>query len=100
MSRHVVHVEARGLPTPGRIRRQKQIIAALSERYTALPRSAGGAPSSPGRPIASFGFSLKTTPEEAVEKLVALLNELDPQWRSFVKVWDGFRGGIRHAVRG
>jgi hypothetical protein len=52
------------------------------------------------RPIASFAFSTRTEPEEAVGKLVALLNGVDPDWRSFVKVWDGVRGGIADAVRG
>jgi hypothetical protein len=43
---------------------------------------------------------MRTTPEDAVGKLVALLDDVDPHWRSFVKVWDGVRGGIAHAVRG
>jgi len=100
VSRHVAHVEARGLPTPARVRRQRAILAQLSERYAALPRSAGGAPSSPLRPMASFGFSTRTSPETAVATLVSLLDDIDPQWRSYVKVWDGVRGGIAHAVRG
>jgi hypothetical protein len=100
VSRHVAHVEARGLPTPGRIRRQRRILAALSERYTALAPEAGGAPKQDLRPIASFGFSMRTSPEDAVARLVALLDVVDPQWRSFVKVWDGVRDGMAHAVRG
>ena len=52
------------------------------------------------RPIASFGFSMRTPPEEAVAKLVSLLDAADPDWRAYVKVWDGLRGGITHAVRG
>jgi hypothetical protein len=90
VSRHVAHVEARGLPTPRRVRRQRQILSGLSSRYRALPRDAGGAPSTRLHPIASFGFSLRTPPEEAVEMLVNLLHETDPEWRSYVKVsdWD------------
>jgi hypothetical protein len=42
---------------------------------------------------------MRTPPEDAVAKLVALLDEVDPEWRSFVKVWDGVRGGIDNAVR-
>lgn len=42
---------------------------------------------------------MRTSPEDAVAKLVLLLDDVDPQWRSFVKVWDGLRGGIQHAVR-
>jgi hypothetical protein len=100
VSRHVAHVEAKGLPTPGRIRRQRRILAALSDRYTALDADAGGAPSQLLRPMASFGFSMRTEPEEAVRKLVAFLDDIDPEWRSFVKVWDGVHGGISDAVRG
>lgn len=100
MSRHVAHVEAKGVPTPGRIRRQRRILAALSDRYSALEPDAGGAPEQLLRPIASFGFSMRTEPEEAVGRLVALLDDIDPEWRSFVKVWDGVRGGIAEAVRG
>lgn len=100
VSRHVAHVEAKGLPTPRRIRRQRKILNALSKRYAALPRSAGGAPTRPLRPKARFGFSTRTGPEEAVAKLVKLLDDVDPTWRSYVKVWDGVRGGIQHAVRG
>jgi len=99
MSRHVAHVEGKGLPTPGRIRRQRKILNALSERYTALSESAGGAPAQGLRPIATFGFSTRTSPEDAVAKLVELLDDADPGWRSFVKVWDGVRGGIQHAVQ-
>jgi hypothetical protein len=42
---------------------------------------------------------MRTTPEEAVATLVAVLDDVDPQWRSFVQVWDGVRGGFRDAVR-
>jgi hypothetical protein len=100
VSRHVAHVEAKGLPAPWRIRRQWEILDALSGRYAALPKSAGGAPAQRLRPIASFGFSTRTSPEEAVATLVKLLDDVDPAWRSYVKVWDGVRGGIKHAVRG
>lgn len=99
VSRHVAHAEAHGPPTPARVHRQRRILAALSAHYAALSRSAGGAPSSRLRPIASFGFSMRTPPEEAVAKLVTLLDEVDPQWRAFVKVWDGVRGGLDNAVR-
>jgi hypothetical protein len=99
VSRHVAHVEAKGLPTPARIRRQRRILEGVSQRYRALPQDAGGAPPQPLRPIASFGFSMRTTPEEAVAKLVVVLDEVDPEWRSFVRVWDGLRGGIANAVR-
>ena len=73
---------------PRRVRRQRQILAALSERYAALtPRARFR--SRRTRPMASFGFSMRTPPEEAMTKLVAYLDEVDPEWRSFVKVWDG-----------
>jgi len=29
---------------------------------------------------------MRTPPEDAVARLVALLDEVDPEWRSFVKV--------------
>jgi hypothetical protein len=88
------------MPTPSRIGRQRRILTALAERYPALAPDAGGAPASAFRPIASFGFSMRTPPEDAVARLVALLDQVDPQWRSFVKVWDGVRGGVADAVRG
>jgi hypothetical protein len=43
---------------------------------------------------------MTTTPEEAVAKLVTLLDDVDPEWRSFLQVWDGLKGGISNAVRG
>ena len=43
---------------------------------------------------------MRMEPEDAVRKLVAHLDEVDPEWRSFVKVWDGVRGGMTNAVRG
>jgi hypothetical protein len=43
---------------------------------------------------------MRTPPEDAVARLVAILDQVDPQWRSFVKVWDGVRGGVADAVRG
>jgi hypothetical protein len=43
---------------------------------------------------------MRTSPEDAVARLVALLDEVDPQWRSYVKVRDGVRVGMAHAVRG
>ena len=63
------------------------------------PQDAGGAPAQLLRPIASFGFSMRMTPEEAVARLAAVLDEVDPEWRSFVQVWDGLRGGIANAVQ-
>jgi hypothetical protein len=89
MSRHVAHVESRGLPTPRRIRRQRRLIDALSERYRPLTEDAGGIPTSFLRPARSFGFSTRTPPEEAAAKLAALLDDIDPTWRSCVKVKDG-----------
>ena len=70
MSRHVAHVEAKGIKTPSRIERQRRILDAVSSRYRALPESAGGAPAQPLRPIVTFAFSMSTSPEEAVAKLV------------------------------
>jgi hypothetical protein len=43
---------------------------------------------------------MRTEPEDAVRKLVALLDEVDPEWRSFLIVWDGLRGGVANAVCG
>jgi len=99
MSRHVVHVEAKGLPTPSRIRRQRRILAALDGQYRALTRDAGGAPDSGLRPIKSFGFSTRSSREDAVARLVALLDDVDPEWRSYVRVWDGYGTGVRGALR-
>jgi hypothetical protein len=67
----------------------------LSRRYP--PATWGG--KGRARPRASYAFSKRTSPEDAVSKLVVVLNEVDPEWRSFVKVWDGGRGGIANAVR-
>jgi hypothetical protein len=38
-------------------------------------------------------------PAEAVARLVAHLGEADTEWRSYVRVWDGFPHGKDHAVR-
>jgi hypothetical protein len=91
--RHVVNVEGKGLPTPRRVKRQRQIVRELSARYRSLLASDRGISSSYLRPIRSYGFSTRTPPEEAVAKLVALLDEVDPDWRSFVRVRDGFPHG-------
>jgi hypothetical protein len=77
------------------VRRQRQILVSLSERYR--PETWGGRGRS--RPRASYAFSKRTSPEDAVSKLVTLLDEVDPEWRSYVTVWDGGRGGIADAVR-
>jgi hypothetical protein len=59
----------------------------------------GGAPTQSLRLIASFGLSTRTSPEEAVAKLVKLLDDVHPTWRSYVKAWDGVRGGVQHGFR-
>jgi hypothetical protein len=68
----------------------------VCRRYRVLP----GMRSDGLRPRASFDFSTRTSPEEAVSRLVALLDEIDARWRRDLTVWDGFRGGIDQAVRG
>jgi hypothetical protein len=87
MPRHVRHVSARGFPTPGRLRRQRAIIAALAERYPVLPEDARGVGTFRLRPMASFAFSNRTSAVDAVAKLVSLLDEIDPRWRRHVRVW-------------
>lgn len=44
-------------------------------------------PDSRLRPGASFAFSKRTAEEDAVAKIVALLDDIDPRWREFVVVW-------------
>jgi hypothetical protein len=97
----------RQLPHPDAADRRRSLLP-----HRRVPRSRSARPprlhvlmGGPGsrrrlRPIASFAFSMRTSPEEAVAKLVELLDDVDPAWRSFVKVWDGVRGGVQHAVRG
>lgn len=94
MPRHVAHVESKGLPTPGRVRRQRQILVSLSRRYP--PETWGGR--GRARPRASYAFSKRTSPEQAVSKLAALLDDVDPEWSSFVKVWDAFHDGNAPAI--
>jgi hypothetical protein len=92
-------VEAKGLPTPRRVRRQRRILGRLSARYRPLLPCAGGVSTSRLRPAASFGFSKRTPREEAVAKLVAYLDDVDPEWRSYLKVWDGGPRALDDAVR-
>lgn len=87
MPRHVRHVSGRGLPTPRRLRRQRAILAALAGRYPPLSEDAGGAPMLRLLPIRTFAFSKRTSGTEAVAKLSRLLDEVDPRWRRYVKVW-------------
>jgi hypothetical protein len=32
--------------------------------------------------------------------MLALLDDIDADWRRDLRVWDGFRGGVSQAVRG
>jgi hypothetical protein len=99
MSRHVLHVESKGWPTPGRVRRQRAILSAVASRYRPVLPEAGGAPPTRLRPRASFAFSMHTSPEVAVARIVDLLDVADPGWREVLHVWDGVRGGLDRAVR-
>jgi hypothetical protein len=94
VSRHVVHVEAAGIPTPSRWRRQRSVLDELCRRYRTSP----GMRSSGLRPRASFDFSTRTSPEQAVLRMLALLDEIDAGWRRDFRVWDGFPGGVSPAV--
>lgn len=88
MSRHIVHVEARGLPTTRRAKRQRRILNALSARCAPLPATAGGAPDRPRRPVRSFAFSMRAAPHHALEYIEYLLDECDPHWRRYVRAWN------------
>src|SRR4051794_11425711 len=54
--RHVAYVQARGLPTPSRVRHQRHVLAALRERHRPLNESDGGGSASGIRPALGFGF--------------------------------------------
>jgi hypothetical protein len=86
--RHVAYVGPKGLPTPWGVRRQRRILASLCERYRPLHETDGGGSATRFRPARGFGFSLRTSPDDAGAKLVALLDDIDPDWRSFLKVRD------------
>jgi hypothetical protein len=58
--RHIVIVQARGLPLPGRRRRQLEILERLCRGY-------------------------RTSPEEGLARMVKPLDEVDPKWRRSVR---------------
>jgi hypothetical protein len=71
----------------------------LAERYRPLDESDGGGSGVGLRPAHTLGFSVRTTPDDAVARVAELLDGIDTEWRRYVKVWDGYRGGPDHAVR-
>lgn len=91
MTRHVAYVEPRGLlRSRSRRRRQEEILAALSESYRSLPDE-DLAPSS-RRPGRAFAFPTSTRGTEAKAHLARLLDDIDPDWRKMLKIFDGFAG--------
>jgi hypothetical protein len=87
VSRHVAHIEAHGRSTPERRHRQRKIIAAASQEYRTLPEAPANVDPSL---IASFAFSTKTTAADALARLVGILDGVDPEWRDYVRAWDGW----------
>jgi hypothetical protein len=87
MSRHVAYVEAYGVPTPESRQRQREIISAASAQYRPLPDASPG--SDPSL-IAGFAFSTRTSAPDALARLVGILDAVDPDWRGYVRVWDGW----------
>lgn len=87
MTRHVAHVEGRGVPTPARVRRQRSILRAVVKEYPALPDYSS---QPPWRPIAGFAFPTRTGARDAVARLERALDAADTEWRKYVRVWDGF----------
>ena len=84
MTRHVVTVEARGVPTPARVRRQRTLLERLCEQRRTTPELREGGL----RPCARFDFSVRTSREDAVAELVRLLDAISPDWRRDLRVWD------------
>jgi hypothetical protein len=87
MSRHVAHVEAHGSSSPESRQRQRAIISAACAQYRPLPDAPPG--SDPSL-IAGFAFSTRTSAPDALARLVGILDAVDPDWRSDVRVWDGW----------
>jgi hypothetical protein len=86
MTRHVAHIEAYGGRSPERVARQRAIIEAAGRQYRPLPDPP---PHDEDRPIASFGFSTRTSRNDAFARLSGILDTTDPEWRDYVRVWDG-----------
>jgi hypothetical protein len=82
------------------VRRQRALLAGVARDYRPLGPDAGGWIGTRLRPAQSCAFSLRTTPEDAVTRIVAALDELDTGWRKYLKVWDGFPHGLDSEVRG
>jgi hypothetical protein len=99
VSRHVLHVEAKGLPFPWRVRRQRALLSALAQVHRPLYSAGGGWSGKLLRPARSFAFSVRTTPEDAVATIAGALDDVDTSWRRYLKVWDGFPNGVGRAVR-
>lgn len=87
MSRHVAYIEAHGSATPARRERQRRIIAAASREYRPLPEAP---PHHDPSLIAGFAFSTRTSAEDALARLVGILDTVDPDWRDYVRAWDGW----------
>ena len=87
MSRHVAYIEPHGRSTPERRDRQRSLIAAVSRQYRRLPEAP---PHHDPSLIAGFAFSTRTSAADAVARLVSILDGADPEWRDFVRVWDGW----------
>ena len=86
--RHVAYIEAHGLSNPERYRRQRAILDAVAREYRPLPEKPPNQERS--KPIEGFAFSTRTTAPEAVARLVGILGSVDPEWRDYVRVWDGW----------
>ena len=87
VSRHVAYIEAHGARTQERREHQRAIIAAAGREYRPLPDAP---PQHDSSLIAGFAFSTKTTAPDALARLVGILDGVDPDWRGFVRAWDGW----------
>lgn len=87
VSRHVAYIEAHGPPTPVRRERQRAIIAAASLEYRPLLEAP---PRHDPSLIAGFAFSTKTNAQDALARLVGILDRVDPEWREYMRAWDGW----------
>jgi hypothetical protein len=86
MPRHVAYIEAIGARTPERRERQRAIIAAAGREYRPLPDAP---PHHDPSLIAGFAFSTRASAQDAIDRLVGILDGVDAEWRDFVRAWDG-----------
>jgi hypothetical protein len=79
--RNVVTVDPRFFPPlPSRRREQRRILAEVAERHRPTPNRR------PGKWL-SLDFSKQADPSEARRQVTSCLDEINPDWQRYVKVY-------------